>query len=369
MKICFYSASRSPLDILQGATTDRGGAEKQIAHLAKALAERGHEVYLLYSDEANNKHEPPDKISGVYCIKTNLETWKHPGEIFTFWRQLKQIDPEIIYARLPDDFLWLLSLFARLHKRAKFVYALANDAHCNPWHTYRYNAWFHNPLYALGLYTAHVVLTQHEGQQPLVRPYTFGKIRCLPNLMHSSVKQRREYKITDFDAIWIAQIRPQKQIVVFLDLVERLPHLHFALVGGFNHTLDEPTQAALKARIRELPNLEYLGLQKPNEAMRLLARSKVLVNTSSEEGFPNTMLEAWSVGVPVVSLTVDPGRVIVDNGLGLVSGNTARLCQDVERLARVAALNHQLGDNGMVYVQKNHGRAVVLAAFEQVMSE
>ena len=74
MKICFYSASRSPLDILQGATTDRGGAEKQIAHLAKALAERGHEVYLLYSDEANNKHEPPDKISGVYCRKTNLET-------------------------------------------------------------------------------------------------------------------------------------------------------------------------------------------------------------------------------------------------------------------------------------------------------
>ncbi|MFN8486158.1 MAG: glycosyltransferase family 4 protein [Caldilineaceae bacterium] len=367
MKICFYSATRSPLDILKGAATERGGAEKQIAHLAQALAGRGHQVYLLYSDPASN--EQPDKVASIYCRKTNLTTWKQPGALVTFWRCLQQIQPDIIYARLPDDFLWLLSLFARLHKNTKFIYALANDRHCNPWRVYDYNAWFHNPLYALGLSTAHVVLIQHEAQRALVQPYTAGAIKHLPNVMRTFVEQPRDYRAADIDAIWVAQVRPQKQLARFLDLVEQLPHLRFALIGAFTNMVDEPTQARLKARIQQLPNLTYLGLQKPNDALRWVARSKVLVNTSSEEGFPNTMLEAWSVGVPVVSLTIDPGGVIQREALGCVSGTAPQMVQDVQQLVNSAERNGRLGANGLAYVRKTHGVETVLDTFEQFMQE
>ncbi|MCX6044817.1 MAG: glycosyltransferase family 4 protein [Chloroflexi bacterium] len=366
MKICFYSATRSPLDILEGRATNRGGAEKQIAHLALALAERGHQVYLLYSDPANN--EQPDKLRGIYCRRMSLTTWKHPGAITTFWRHLKQIQPDIIYARLPDDFLWLLGLFARVHK-VKFVYALANDAHCNPWKTYNYKAWFHNSFYAFGLYTAHVVLTQHAGQRALVQPYTTGKLMYLPNLMPPISEQPRDYRATDFDAIWVAQVRPQKQLSIFLELVEQLSELRFAIVGAFTDTVDEQTQAQLKARIQKLPNLTYLGLQKPKETLCLLAHSKILVNTSCDEGFPNTMLEAWSVGVPVVSLTVDPGGVIQREGLGSVSGTFSQLMADTKQLVHSYALNSTCGANGLHYVQKHHGLEIVMTTFEQLMNE
>ncbi len=367
MKICFYSPTRSPLDILSGRTTDRGGAEKQIAHLAMALAGGGHQVYLLYGDDEQNEQQ--NKPGDVHCRKINLMTWKRPSTIITLWRQLKQIQPDIIYARLPDDFLWLLSLFAQLHKKTKFVYALAHDAHCSPWHAYDYNPWFHNSFYALGLYNAHAVLTQHEGQSALVQPYVAGKIMRLPNLMHPCVEKPRNYQATDFDAIWIAQVRPQKQLSIFLDLVEQLSNLSFAMIGGFNDTVDAQTQAALQERIWHLPNLTYLGLQKSDDAMRFLAHSKVLVNTSSEEGFPNTMLEAWSLGVPVVSLTVDPDGVIQREAMGFVSGTFTQLCEDVQRLINSCMLNNELGVNGLAYVRNNHSLEIVLTAFEQLIND
>ena len=366
MKVCFYSPTPSPLDILSGKTTERGGAEKQIAHLMTALADSGHQVYLLYGGVTNQPY--PTLVEGVHGRRLNLTTWKRPGAVVTLWQQLNQIQPDLIYTRLPDDFLWIVGLFARLRAKTKFVYALANDAHCNPWRAYAYHPWFHNTLYALGLSTAHVVLIQHEGQRRLVPSYMAGKLMRLPNLMQSLVERSRDYHAADFDAIWVAQVRPKKQLAVFLDVVERLPRLRFALVGGFNDSVDEATQTALKERIHALPNLTYLGLQKPSDAMRLLARSKVLLNTSSDEGFPNTMLEAWSLGVPVVSLTVDPGDVIQRNALGFVSGNLAQLCADVERLVHSFALNHKLGTNGMDYVQKNHSLEVVMAAFELLLN-
>ena len=48
-----------------------------------------------------------------------------------------------------------------------------------------------------------------------------------------------------------------------------------------------------------------------------MASASVLCSTSEAEGFPNTFLEAWSVGLPVVS-TWDPDGLIRRKDLGLV---------------------------------------------------
>ena len=48
----------------------------------------------------------------------------------------------------------------------------------------------------------------------------------------------------------------------------------------------------------------------------LYDRAKVLVNTSDVEGFPNSYLQAWIRGVPVVTL-IDPDGVIEREGLGV----------------------------------------------------
>lgn len=366
MKICFYADNRGPFEILHGYATARGGAEKQIAHLMKALAAAGHQICLFYG--GGKPTDQAHQLAGITCMPLAL-VWTEPWSLLTFWRQLEQIRPDMIYARLPNDFLWLLGLFAKIRPATQFVYALAYDGFCNPWQTYDHNRWFHNPLYALGLAMANVVLLQHAAQRALVQPYVKGRLVQLPNLVEPIAPTVRNYRDTEFDAIWVAQIRPQKQLACFLDLVESLPHLRFALVGGFTYHTEEPTQLALTERIKRLTNLTYLGLCPAEESRRWIERSKVLVNTSLYEGFPNTMLEAWSVGVPVVSLSIDPGGVIQQNALGLVSGNGQRLREDVKQLAETQQLNQTFGANGLAYVQQQHSLALVCAAFEGLLSE
>src|SRR5262249_54797652 len=100
----------------------------------------------------------------------------------------------------------------------------------------------------------------------------------------------------------------------------------------------------------------------PEEVRKLIENSRVLVNTSRAEGFPNTMLEAWSMGVPVVSLTVDPGGVILREGLGRVSNTLAQLRNDVRTLARNDDLNRAIGRSSLSYVTAMHAERLVCDA-------
>lgn len=364
MKVCFFSPSDLSVQVLAGDTSMSGGAEAQIAHLAATLASLGHQVDLIYGDGAATG--TVRSIQGVRCIDA-APRWKSWRSMRTFWKQLWKSAPDLVYARQPYDHLWMLSLFARLSKRATFMYALAHDFNCNPWRTFTYNAWFHQPLYAVGLYTADIVALQHEGQRALIKPYTRAKSVLTPNLLLHIADAARTYDATTIDAIWVAKVRTDKQLDIFLDVVEALPELSFAMVGGFDANMDPQLCTQLQQRSKTLTNLTSFGPLHADEVLRLLAQSKVLVNTSRYEGFPNTMLEAWGQGVPVVSLTIDPGQVIQREQLGLVSGTPERLRHDLKRLVQIPVLNDALGARGLAYVRRYHSLEAVCRVFEQIL--
>ena len=353
---CIFSPGRRSLDVLCGDTTDSGGAEAQVAYLARSLADRGHEVALLYGDTRNR--DPEQVIAGVRCIDV-MPAWRRPASLAPFWRTLERLAPDVMYARLPNDFLGLLGLFARRRRGSQFIYALANDHHCRPSQAYDYNWWFHTPLYALGLMSANRITIQHAGQLDLASPRLRDRMIHVPNLIRSVRETPRSFQETTHDGIWVARIRPVKQLGRFLDLAESLQSLRFAVIGGWDPTLPGTQRRSLEQRMRSLPNLDFFGSRNADEVIGLIGRSKILVNTSDFEGFPNTMLEAWSVGVPVVSLRVDPGGIIGRERLGCVSRSLERLRSDVGQLATSQALNRSCGEKGLAYVRRQHSLDVV----------
>ena len=365
MKCCFFSPGYRSLAVLEGDTRTSGGAEAQIAHLAAALARSGHETALIYGD--GQVPVGPKVVSGVTCIDA-APCWRAPWSLAKFWRAMSAFSPDLLYARLPSDFLWIIGLFARRHPAARFVYAMAHDLHCDPWTAYDYNRWFHAPVYALGLRSANVIAVQHAHQDKRLGQALRSRAAHVPNLVCSIKQTGREYNATSFDAIWVAKICPEKQLECFLDLAATLPDLRFAVVGGFDPTIGAGTRLTFENRLANLPNLRVYGPQQADKVLALLKLSRVLVNTSSFEGFPNTMLEAWSVGVPVVSLSVDPGEVIEREHLGLVSRTAAQLREDVSTLSRHEPLNQRLGDNGLAYVQRRHSLEAVFDALTRALS-
>ncbi|MBL6081172.1 glycosyltransferase family 4 protein [Belnapia sp. T18] len=349
---CFYAPGRRALDVLGGRTHASGGAEAQVAHLAGSLAQLGHRVTLIYGTGRGEDAPGPRMVGGVTCLDA-APAWRHPRSIPLFWRLLGRLRPDICYARLPDDFLWMIGLHARQRAGACFIYALAHDRHCVPWWTYDYKPWFHGPLYALGLASAHVIAAQHRHQSEAVSRRLRRRMVHVPNLIRRCPGLLDAASPKRFDAIWVAQIRPEKRLERFLDLAESLPDHSFAVVGGFDATLGARQRQQLETRLRRAPNLTYFGAQDATEVGKLMLASKVLVNTSEAEGFPNTMLEAWSLGVPVVSMDVDPGSVIRDRQLGLVSGSAAALRQDVLSLTQ-PGIGWDFAERGLAYVRSSH---------------
>lgn len=348
---CFYSPGHRSLRVLAGDTSMSGGAEAQVAHIAAAMAQRGHEVKLIYGD--GEGCAPPTAIAGVLCLDA-APSWRRPSSAARLWRALKGGSPTVLYARLPDDFLWLVGLMSRLRSRTRFVYALAHDDHCKPWSTYGHRPWLHNPLYALGLHSADAIAIQHEGQRTRLSHRLRGRARTVPNLLRSFASQPRSLKGAEIDALWVAQIRPEKRFERFLDLAGACPDLRFSVIGGFDSTLPRATQSDLEREMRSLSNVSFLGPRQAAEIMAFLEDSKVLVNTSDAEGFPNTMLEAWSVGVPVLSLSIDPGHVIETHGLGRVSRTAAGLRRDLRLLTKNSILNQDMGKRALEYVRHRH---------------
>lgn len=360
MRWCFVSPGYRSTQVLAGDTRSSGGAEAQIAHLATALVGLGHEVGLIYGDGQSGSLI---KISGVTCIEA-APAWRSPASLPAFWRAMDMLRPDVLYARLPTDFLCLMGLFAKCHRDTRFMYALAHDLHCSPWTAYDHKKWLHAPLFSLALRSADVIAVQHCQQSASLNPHLRERAAHVPNLVRSVREYPRVYDTTTIDAIWIAKIRTSKQLHLFVDLAEALPRLRFAVVGGFDPTVGSTIQAALEQRMSSLENLIFYGPQRDDKVLSLLSESKILVNTSCDEGFPNTMLEAWSVGVPVVSLSVDPGGVIEQEGMGFVSGTVTQLVHDVDALARTKALNQKYGEVALSYVRRQHNLKAVCQALE-----
>lgn len=363
MRWCFVSPGCTSTQVLAGDTRSSGGAEAQIAHLAVALVGLGHEVGLIYGD---GQTQSVSQISGVMCIAA-APAWRFPASLPAFWRAMDTLRPDVLYARLPTDFLWLMGLFARSRRDTRFIYALASDLHCTPWTAYDNKKWFHAPLFSLGMRSTDVIAVQHHQQSATLNPHLRERSAHVPNLVRSVCEHPRAYDTTTIDAIWIGKIRSIKQLHLFLDLAEAMPSLRFAVVGGFDPIESSMLQEALVQRIRKLKNLTFYGPKPDDEVISLLSKAKALVNTSRAEGFPNTMLEAWSVGVPVVSLSVDPGGVIEQQGIGFVSRTVTQLVQDVDRIVRTKSLNQRCGKLALSYVRRQHSLEAVCQALERAL--
>jgi glycosyltransferase involved in cell wall biosynthesis len=79
-----------------------------------------------------------------------------------------------------------------------------------------------------------------------------------------------------------------------------------------------------------------------------------LSSTSPLEGFPNTLLEAWSYGVPSVS-AVDPGGVVARNAIGRVVGSLEQLVEAVVDMMAAPERRRTLGAQARRYVEVHHG--------------
>jgi glycosyltransferase involved in cell wall biosynthesis len=218
-------------------------------------------------------------------------------------------------------------------------------------------------LYAIEQAALHIV--QSERQALLLRQ----------NYQRSSVVVRNPIDLTlsyqpdpQADTIlWVGRADNEiKRPELILELARRLPEYPFVIVLA---PLDSPAHERCLELAARLPNVKTLGLIPFQEIEQHFAQAKLLINTSTIEGFPNTFLQAAKYGRPIVSAKVDPGEMLSRHGCGISCNDEIDLLeQAVRRLMTNSELYRSMSARCLEYVKKYHDLEQVVAQYEEILS-
>lgn len=181
------------------------------------------------------------------------------------------------------------------------------------------------------LTTADRILVQTETQQKALQQHFGLPSFVIRNPVHISLDDPKRWlprRSREF-VLWIGRADDfNKRPMIFLELAKSCPELNFLMVA--NRTNDAVFHALKAACPRNLQILEQLTAL---DIWEYLTRARVFVNTSNFEGFPNTFLQCAVMGVPIVSLEVDPDGFLNHHGCGIsAGGNLEKLRQTVRQL-------------------------------------
>ncbi|HYN34599.1 MAG TPA: glycosyltransferase [Ilumatobacteraceae bacterium] len=157
------------------------------------------------------------------------------------------------------------------------------------------------------------------------------------------------------EVLFAARMHPRKRPVAFVQMARKLLEggidARFALVGH-----DEGEGAAVRAAIKGQPRITWEGALAPEDIPARMAVAQVYVLPSVQEPHPMSVLEAMSVGLPVV--------VTNECGLApLVERSRGGIVTTPAVPALVAAVDSILGDQAEARSMGERGRRAVLAHF------
>ena len=340
-----------------------GGEQVQQSLLARALGCHGFQVSMICMDYGQPDGVEQDKVrvykayapdAGLPILRSIYPRW------IKLWSALRRADADIYYASCAGLQVGLLALFCQRHKR-KFIYRVASDNDCDPSRlliNFARDKW----LYEYGLQRANGILAQSE-QQAEALDRNYARPSHVAGMLVENAAQCIPHQERDIDVLWVNNIRQLKRPDVALDLAERMSETSFHLIGGPN---DPDLYRQVKQRAETLPNVTFHGAVPYREVGAFYDRCRVFINTSDTEGFPNSYLQAWVRGTPVVAF-FDPDGVIAKESIGQAVNSLDEMITAVHHLLTHESLLHSMGSRCREFMSIHYSDEVVLRPYLEML--
>jgi glycosyltransferase involved in cell wall biosynthesis len=334
-----------------------GGSQYQVKCLIEELKKnkRFEIFYLTRDSDPNYNPNGYNLIRYAYPGVNKRGTHRHLIEMALFPKLLKKIKPEIIYQRVGCGQTGLAARYA-IQNQCNMIWHVASENDLSPLKISLSRLMIERAvdrwLLNYGIYNSSKVIVQTEDQKMLLRK-RFGResYAVIPNF-HPAPKEVISKK-DPIKVVWVSNLKNIKRPEIFLRLAKDLQgitNVRFVMIGAIQET--GRAKKACQKQIEQTKNLRYLGAISQNDVNLILAESHILINTSLHEGFPNTFVQSWMRQVPVISLNVNPDRLIEKHQMGLVSGSYEKLKKDVIKLVKSPILRKQMGLNGQKFALK-----------------
>lgn len=165
--------------------------------------------------------------------------------------------------------------------------------------------------------------------------------------------------------LFVGRLSQEKGVAVLLDAWRGLPHIPLRIAG------DGPLREKLERAAP--PNVHFLGRVDTAAIEReMRAASFLLVPSLWYEGFPMTIVEAFSTGLPVVASRLGSLQEIINherNGMLFEPGNPAALADTALRLSENPALTRNLGTQALLDFTENYTKPRNLAHLEAIYAD
>ena len=364
MKICLVGLDNLPVLVPEYKEHAIGGEPVQQTLLGRALVRRGHDVSMVVGDygQTDGARWQAIRVFKAYRHNAGLPVLRFIHPRWTgLWSALKRADADVYYASCAGMQVGLMALFCRRYGR-RFVFRAASDTDCDRSRLLVQRGrdrW----LYGLGLRRADAILVQSVSQAK-----TLAQSYGLPSRVAGMlVEHPLSTAARDIDVLWVSNIRRLKRPDRLLELAERLPHVKIHMVGG-SLPGEESLYRHIKREVAARANIVFHDRVSYWDTNALYGRARVLVNTSEVEEFPNSYLQAWIRGVPVVTL-IDPEGVIERERLGIVAAFSDQIPDAVTSLLVSPATWKAASDRCLSFMEREYGDERVLAAYLETLEE
>lgn len=364
--ICFVeSVMYSVLNPEHGGLSSGGEAVQQ-SLLAREFARQGWSVSAVCRDVGQPDGE---LIDGVQVWKTYRRYAGLPGfrfiypKLFKDWNALRKADADVYFQSCAGYMTGVVARFARRYGR-KMVFRVAHDSDCVPGEQLIGNSrdrW----LYEYGLRSADLISVQSEGQAAALEKH-YGLSSVGVNMIVEPPEDSVQVD-TDIDVLWVNNLRGFKRPEIVLDIARQMPHVSFVMIGGrmkgFEH-LFEQTMAESK----KIPNLNFVGAVPYSEVNSYFARTKLFLNTSDSEGFPNSYLQAWVRGVPVISY-FDPDGLIASLGIGSKAASQSEFSAPIDELLQDPEKIGEIGIRAKQFARDHYSPPAIVQHYQSLFDE
>lgn len=317
-----------------------GGINIQMGFWAQTFKENEWDTFCLTSLKNIPEHE------GIKQIFHPI--YKRAQSFFDFFWIIKLIikyNPELIIFRgrsINYFYLALLSLFFRF----KLVYMNAADSILDKGNEVSNN--FCTKLFREGVKISKYFVMQNEKQLLQLRNNYSKKGIIIPNIW-CSLKFKPNLLYKNY-VLWVGNIKNVKRPLWVLEIAKCLPQYEFVMIGASADY--ELYNKCLKVS-SSLNNFHFEGKKSFEDTNNFFSNAKILLCTSSSEGFPNTFLQAWASKIPVVT-TFDPSGVVKKNKLGEYCDDLESVIYSIDSLYSNQKQYNSIQENIVSYFHEKH---------------
>jgi len=337
-----------------------GGAERQMFLIAKHLKKKDLNFHYIIKD-ASKLGYTTEQLNGIEIktFGTHLRNFKpkilnrifqilNNLDLFLFLKFYKKLNFEMYHLRGANVITGIWAFFSKIVKKKRFIFTIAGARDCIPG-TYPWHPVFYM-IYKYALKRADLVIVIAEYLKKLLKEnYSVDSLVIKSGHPIPEVPFKKEVPPL---VLWISRLKKVKRPELFLQIAEELKDLNarFLLIGPGDYKKDE---IILQAQNQD--NFDFIPGVKMGQDNSFYRKASLLINTSSYEGYPNSFIQAWLCETPVMSLLIDPDRVIKKNNLGFIAkGNVSDMVDKIQNFVENPSELKSIGEQCRRYAIENH---------------